>query len=115
MPRIRQYADKYRREDFEKRCRVQMALLELSDREVAELTGMSHTTLWRRIRNPDELRMGELVMLVQVLQLGVEDVLGLAGMAKALTQLRREIRKEIEAQIPEAPPELRVIGGVNAE
>lgn len=80
MPRIKQYADKYRKEDFEGRCRAQMALMGIADRELAEIVGMSHTTLWRRIRNPDELRMGELVKLIQALQLGEQDVLGLAGM-----------------------------------
>ena len=80
MPRIRQYADKYRAQDFEGRCRAQMALMGLDERGLAEIVGMSHTTLWRRIRNPDELRMGELVKLIQALQLGEQDVLGLAGM-----------------------------------
>lgn len=80
MPRIRQYADKYRREDFEKRCRAQMALLGIKDRELAEVCGMSHTTLWRRIGNPDSMRVEELIRVIGVLQLGAEDVLGLVGM-----------------------------------
>ena len=80
MPRIKQYADEYRRRDFSGRCREQMAELGISDRELAEMTGMSHTTLWRRIGNPDQLRVEELVALVAALQLGNDDVLGLVGL-----------------------------------
>lgn len=80
MPRIHQYADKYRKQDFEGRCRAQMALMGLDDRGLAEMVGMSHTTLWRRIRNPGDLKVDELVKLIGVLQLGTDDVLGLVGM-----------------------------------
>ena len=80
MPRIKQYADKYRKEDFEGRCRAQMALMGIADRELAQIVGMSHTTLWRRIGEPGTLRIDELAKIVKVLQLGQEDVLGLVGM-----------------------------------
>lgn len=112
MPRIRQNADKYRREDFERRCRAQMVLLGLDDRALAEQIGMSHTTLWRRIRNPDELRVEELVKLIDALKLGVEDVLALAGMRNALVELKREMRQELKRetqQPPQVPVELRIL------
>ena len=80
MPRIPQYAKKYREQDFRGRCRAQMALLGIGDRELAEMVGMSHTTLWRRIGNPDTLRVEELARIVNALQLGTDDVLGLVGM-----------------------------------
>lgn len=80
MPRIQQYADKYRKADFEGRCRAQMALMGIGDRELADLCGMSHTTLWRRIREPGTMRIDELTRIIQVLQLQQEDVLGLVGM-----------------------------------
>lgn len=119
MPRIKQYADKYRAADFEGRCRAQMALMGLDERRLAELVGMSHTTLWRRIRNPDELKIGELVKLAAVLGLGVEDVLGLAGMKKALTELRRELRKELRQEIVEelcgAEPDVPELAGAVVE
>ena len=80
MPRINQYADKYRKQDFEGRCRAQMALMGIGDRELAEIVGMSHTTLWRRIKAPGDLKVDELVKIVKALELGQEDVLGLVGM-----------------------------------
>lgn len=80
MPRIQQYAEKYRKRDFEGRCRAQMALMGIGDRELAEIVGMSHTTLWRRIREPGTLRVDELSKIVEALQLKHEDVLGLVGM-----------------------------------
>jgi DNA-binding Xre family transcriptional regulator len=96
-----------------------MALMGIGDRELADLCGMSHTTLWRRIREPDELRMGELVKLAAVLDLGVEDVLGLAGMKKALTELRREMRKELRQEIVEelcsAAPDVPELKGAAVE
>ena len=80
MPRINQYADKYRKQDFEGRCRAQMALMGIADRELAEIVGMSHTTLWRRIKAPGDLKVDELAKIVKALELGQEDVLGLVGM-----------------------------------
>ena len=80
MPRIRQNADKYRKADFEGRCRAQMALMGIADRELAQIVGMSHTTLWRRIREPGTLRVDELVKITKALELGNDDVLGLVGM-----------------------------------
>ena len=80
MPRIPQYEKQYRERDFRARCRAQMAALGITDRELAEITGMSHTTLWRRIGEPGTLRIDELAKIVKVLQLGQEDVLGLVGM-----------------------------------
>ena len=80
MPRIPQYADKYRKEDFEGRCRAQMALMGIADRELAEIVGMSHTTLWRRIKAPGDLKVDELAKIAKALQLQQEDVLGLVGM-----------------------------------
>jgi hypothetical protein len=80
MPRIRQNADKYRKRDFEGRCRARMALMGIGDRELAQMVGMSHTTLWRRIREPGTMRVDELVRIVKALELGNDDVLGLVGM-----------------------------------
>ena len=80
MPRIQQYADKYRKADFEGRCRAQMALMGIGDRELADLCGMSHTTLWRRIKAPGDLKVDELAKLIKALELQQEDVLGLVGM-----------------------------------
>ena len=57
-----------------------MGALGLSERELAELVGMSHTTLWRRIANPDGMRVEELIRVAEVLQLSGDDVLGLVGM-----------------------------------
>lgn len=80
MPRIKQYADKYRKDDFEGTCRAQMARMGLAERDLAAMIDMSHTTLNRRLKDPGELKVDELVKLVTALQLGSEDVLGLVGM-----------------------------------
>ena len=92
MPRIHQYADRYRAEDFIKaldHARVDAGLRTVTD--AAEASGVPSTTLWRRWKNPDGLTVGELIQLLRVLPVPVEALLTFLGYTpQQIKQFREE-------------------------
>lgn len=90
MPRIRQYAENYAAEDFRREMRSRMGYHDLSQSDLAGKTPMSQSTISNRLRDPDDLTVGELRSLNKTLGLDVSVVLALLGYSK------KEIKKAIE-------------------
>ena len=82
MPRIRQYAENYAAEDFRREVRSRMGYLDLSQRDLAEQTCMSKSTISSRIRDPNEITVGELRSMNKVLGFDPAIVLALLGFSK---------------------------------
>lgn len=68
MPRIRQYAEKYSAEDFLKEIRVRMAVYDINQTQLAELTGTAISTLSKRMKDPDGMTAAELRRLVRAIK-----------------------------------------------
>lgn len=79
MPRIRQYAEKYATEDFRREMRSRMGYHDLSQHGLAQKTDISQTTISNRIRDPNDITVGELRSLNKVLGLNPRIVLALLG------------------------------------
>ena len=82
MPRIRQYAENYAAEDFRREMRSRMGYHDLSQRELAQKANVSQTTISNRIREPNDITVGELRGLVKTLGLNPSIVLALLGYTK---------------------------------
>ena len=82
MPRIRQYAENYAAEDFRREMRSRMGFHDLSQRELAQKANVSQTTVSNRIREPNDITVGELRGFVKALGLNPAIVLALIGYAK---------------------------------
>lgn len=68
MPRIRQLADKYAREDFSKEIRRKQGEMELmSVRALAEATDIPASTLGPKLREPDKLDVVDLRKIIKTL------------------------------------------------
>lgn len=80
MPRIRQLADKYAREDFSKEIRRKQGEMELmSIRSLAEATDIPPSTLGPKLREPDKLDVVDLRKIVKTLSPDPAVVLRLLG------------------------------------
>lgn len=79
MPRIRQYAENYAAEDFRREMRSRMGYHDLSQHGLAQKTDISQTTISNRIRDPNDITVGELRSLNKVLGLNPRIVLALLG------------------------------------
>ena len=80
MPRIRQLADKYAREDFTKEIRRKQGEMELmSIRSLAEATDIPPSTLGPKLREPDKLDVVDLRKIVKTLSPDPAVVLRLLG------------------------------------
>ena len=81
MPRIRQNAERYRVEDFQKamdHARVDSGFKSIS--AIAAAADIPDTTLWRRWReNPDLMTLGELRKLLTVLPIPWRAILAFLG------------------------------------
>lgn len=82
MPRIRQYAENYAAEDFRREMRSRMGYHDLSQHELAQKTDISQTTISNRIRDPNDITVGELRSFVKALGLNPAIVLALIGYTK---------------------------------
>lgn len=81
MPRIRQKAAEYREKDFLKEIEKQKIELGIRyDVELAELLGVSKSTLCQRKHNLDSMTVGDFRKLVSALQMKPEMVLPFLGM-----------------------------------
>ncbi len=82
MPRIRQYAENYAAEDFRREMRSRMGYHDLSQHGLAQKTDISQTTISNRIRDPNDITVGELRSFNKVLGLSPSIVLALLGYTK---------------------------------
>lgn len=82
MPRIRQYTENYAAEDFRREMRSRMGYHDLSQRALAEKTDIAQSTISNRIRDPNDITVGELRSLNKTLGLNPAIVLALLGYSK---------------------------------
>lgn len=80
MPRIRQYAEKYAREDFQTEIRKQQGVYNLmSVRALAREAGIPHNTLGAKLKDPDRLEVADLRKLVETIEPDPAALLALVG------------------------------------
>ena len=79
MPRIRQYAENYAAEDFRREMRSRMGYHDLSQHGLAQKANVSQTTISNRMRDPNDITVGELRSFHKVLGLSPAIVLALLG------------------------------------
>lgn len=77
MPARRKTKADRQREHFGRMLAVGKAVTHLNDSEVAEYTGISVPTLWRRKEDPSKLTVGELTKLTAILGWNAEDLIKL--------------------------------------
>lgn len=82
MPRIRQYAENYAAEDFRREMRARMGYHDLSQRDLAQKANISQSTVSNRLRDPNDITVGELRSMNKVLGLNPGIVLALLGYSK---------------------------------
>ena len=93
MPRIRQYAEKYSAEDFLKEIRVRMAVYDINQTGLAELTGTAISTLSKRMKDPDGMTAAELRRLVRAIKPDPITFLKFCGYET------KDIKKAMETQV----------------
>ena len=79
MPRIRQCGDQYRNADFMTAVRVQQARKDMSQKELAEMIGVTPSGLCVALRNPERLTVERLRKMIASLQLEPEAMLRFLG------------------------------------
>lgn len=79
MPRIKQRADAYADADFAKGVRVQLVMLGMSQRDLAEKCGVSPATISFWLANPQKMAIGNLRKLIHVTKLPEETALAVCG------------------------------------
>lgn len=83
MPRIHQNAEKYAREDFQREIRRQQGYYDLmSQRALADASGIPRSTLWAKLNDPDKLEVAELRKLVKTICPDPLILLALVGYTK---------------------------------
>lgn len=86
MSRLRQYAENYAAEDFRREMRSRMGFYDMHQRELADKTRISQSTISKRIQDPNGMTVGELRSLVKALGLNAAVVLALVGYGKKETR-----------------------------
>ncbi|MBR3973254.1 MAG: hypothetical protein IKJ99_04825 [Oscillospiraceae bacterium] len=80
MPRIRQYANRYTQEDFIKAiCKAQVDANLMQKKQLAEASGIPYSTLWKRLKKPDDMSLKELKQLLTVIPIPADDLLKFVG------------------------------------
>ena len=93
MPRIRQYTTKYADENFRKELRRQQGVHNLmSTRALGKDLGIPHSTLHRKIEEPEKFSVDDLRKLIAGLKLNPAVVLRLLGYSS------KEIKKSLEEE-----------------
>lgn len=83
MPRINQKAEEYARADFQREIRSRQGFYDLmSLRALSEATGIPHSTLWAKLKDPDKLEVADLRKLVKVICPDPVILLALLGYSK---------------------------------
>ena len=80
MPRIRQCAERYAKEDFQSEIRQRQGQYNLmSVRSLAKASGMAATTLGAKLKDPDKLEVADLRKLVATIRPDPAALLALVG------------------------------------
>ncbi len=99
MPRLKIKADEYRKEDFRKALRHARIDNDTSRKDLAEKVGTPYSTFCKRMNNPDELSLGELHKMVQVIPLDPEALLRFVGydanQIKAFIKSKEEVTPSV--------------------
>lgn len=86
MPRIKQLADQYRTKDFLHAMRIQMAVLEINQGDIAKALNLSEARTSVLLKNPEELTVERLRGLIQVCDMKPEQVLLFLGFSTKQSQ-----------------------------
>lgn len=81
MPRIRQYEEKYAREDFCKaidHARVDAGVRTV--KELAQAVEIPYTSFWKMMQEPEKITLGQLRKIVKEIPIKPADVLAFVGM-----------------------------------
>lgn len=91
MPRIRQNAERYAQEDFQREIRQRQGYYNLmSIRSLAQAVDIPHSTLNPKLKEPDKLAVSDLRKLIQTLHPDPAIVLALLGYTqKEITQFQK--------------------------
>ena len=80
MPRIRQNAEIYAREDFRKAIGRAQVDADLTQKKMlAEASGIPYSTLWKRLESPEDLSLAQFRQLLSVLPIPPEALLAFVG------------------------------------
>lgn len=80
MPKLRQYADKYAREEFQAEIRRKQGEHDLmSVRALSREVGIPPTTLGPKLKDPDKLEVADLRKIVTAITPDPAAILGLLG------------------------------------
>lgn len=80
MPRIKQYADEYARDDFKKALRHGMTDGNLErKKDLSEASGIPYSTLWSRLDDPMTMTLAELRKIVAVIPVAPDAILAVVG------------------------------------
>lgn len=80
MPKIRQYAEQYARDDFRKAIQKAQVDADLMGKKpLAEAAGIPYSTLWKRLEEPENMSMGEFQKLLKVLPIPADALLSYLG------------------------------------
>lgn len=97
MPRIYQNAERYAKEDFMREIRVRQGYYDLmSQRALADATGIPRSTLWDKLRDPDKLEVADLRKLVKTIQPDPLILLALVGYdSKTIKKVRAMVDEAV--------------------
>ncbi len=91
MPRIKQNAKEYARQDFQKaigRAQVDAGLTQ--KKMLSEASGIPYSTLWKRLEVPENITLEQFMQLLRVLPIPAEALLAFVGYST------KEIRRAME-------------------
>ena len=81
MPRIRQYEEKYAREDFCKAiAHAQVDAGVRTAKELAQAVEIPYTSFWKMMKEPEKITLGQLRRIAKVIPIQPADVLAFVGM-----------------------------------
>ena len=81
MPRIRQYEEKYAREDFCKAiAHAQVDAGVRTAKELAQAVEIPYTSFWKMMQEPEKITLGQLRKIVKEIPIKPADVLAFVGM-----------------------------------
>lgn len=73
MPKLKMRESDQRLRDFRAAVAKQMAYLGISKEDLTTSMRMSRSTLWAKLKSPDQFRVGELRLLYSTLRFSPED------------------------------------------
>lgn len=80
MPRIRQNAKDYARNDFRKAIGKAQVEVDLTQKKMlSEVSGIPYSTLWKRLESPENMTLEEFMKLLAVIPIPAEALLTFVG------------------------------------